>query len=91
MAGSWPVTLSIDGVAEDTKPVTLSPGESDTITFTVSRDEAGTYDVALDGLAGSFTVTEEAFPWWALGLGLGLAALLAAAAYLLIWRRKRMA
>ena len=93
MEDSCTITLWIDGVEEQTKELSLDSGESDIVYFTVTKDEAGTYEVTLDGQSGSFTVTEEEFPWWAVWLGVGLGALLLAAgtAYLLIWRRRRTA
>jgi len=87
--GSTPVVLRVEGEVEDTDEATLAPGASDTITFSTTRDEAGTYGVTVNGLSGSFTVVSEgAFPWWAVWLGIGLGALLlaAGAAYLRIWR-----
>ncbi len=89
--GSHTVTLLIDGEEEATQELTLAPGASDTVSFAVTRDEAGTYEVTVDGQSGSFTVTEEEFPWWAVWLGAGvfLLAVAAVAAYLLMWRRRR--
>jgi len=52
--GGHTVTLTIDGVVEETREVS----SSGTVTFTVSRDEAGTYSVEVNGLPGSFTVKE---------------------------------
>ncbi len=57
-AGSYEVTLKIDGVVEETKEVTLKAGESQEVTFTTSRDTAGNYLVDVDGLSGSFSVKE---------------------------------
>jgi len=54
--GSYTLTLKIDGVVEETSELTLGPGASESVGFTVSRDEAGTYSVDVDGLSGSFTV-----------------------------------
>jgi len=90
--GSYIGTLLIDGFEEATQERMLEPGASDTFIFTVSMENAGTYEATMDGLSGSFTVTEEeVFPWWAVGLGAGLGALLLATvmAYLLNWRRRR--
>lgn len=41
------------------KSVTLNPGESKQVSFTVSKSEPGTYDVVLDGLSGEFLVKEN--------------------------------
>jgi len=93
MGGSYTVTLLINGVEEATQEVALEPRSSDSVTFTVTREKAGMYEVTLAGLSGSFTVKADQFPWWTVGLGGGLVALLLAAitVYLLIgWRRGRL-
>jgi len=36
--------------------VALEPGASETVSFTTSRDVAGSYSVDVNGLTGSFTV-----------------------------------
>jgi PKD repeat protein len=56
---SCDVILKINDAAEATKPVTLAPGTSETVAFTVSRDVAGTYDVDVGGQTGEFTVRES--------------------------------
>ncbi len=58
-SGSYEITLKIDGVAEATKEVTVSAGFSKEVTFTISKDIAGTYSVDVNGLTDSFTVREE--------------------------------
>ena len=55
-AGSHSVTLKINGVIEATQDATLSAGTSQEVTFTTSKDVAGSYSVAINGLTGSFTV-----------------------------------
>ncbi|MBA7645971.1 hypothetical protein ES703_53732 [subsurface metagenome] len=62
MAGSYEVTLKIDGAVEATQQVTVGAGASEKVTFTVSRDVAGSYSVDVNGLSGSFTVKEEVAP-----------------------------
>ena len=57
--GSYTITLKINGVAEETKEITLAGGASETVTFTTARDKAGIYSVDVDGLTDSFTVKEE--------------------------------
>jgi len=54
-SGSYTVTLKLNGVTEATKEVTLDPGASTTVEFTVSKD-AGTYYVEVDGLAETLRV-----------------------------------
>jgi len=57
--GSYSMVLRINGAAEATKEVTIHAGFSEEVTFTISRDIAGTYSVDVDGLTGSFTVKEK--------------------------------
>jgi hypothetical protein len=59
-AGSYTVILKINGATEETKEVNLIGGTQREITFTISQDTAGTYLVDVNGLTGSFTVTEVA-------------------------------
>ena len=56
--GSYTVELLVNDAMEDTQGVTLSAGETVTVTFAVSRDTAGDYSVKVDGLSGIFTVTQ---------------------------------
>jgi hypothetical protein len=58
-AGSFMVTLKINGVVEGTKEITLNAGASGEVTFTTAKDVAGTYSVDVDGLSGSFIVEER--------------------------------
>ena len=60
--GSYEVTLKLNGVVEATREVTVNPGLSKEVTFTTTRDIAGTYLVDVDGLTGSFTVKEKPAP-----------------------------
>ena len=71
LAGSYEVTLKIDGKVVATKEVTLAGGASQKVTFTTAKDEAGTYAVNVEGLSGSFTVKAPPAPppinWWLIG------------------------
>lgn len=64
------VVLKINGVEEFTKNVTLTGGAIEAVVFTVSRDMEGTYDVKVDGLAGTFTAMK--FVNWSLIIGIVL-------------------
>ncbi|GAH07076.1 unnamed protein product, partial [marine sediment metagenome] len=55
-SGSYTVVLKVDGVKEAEETVTVAAGESQDVSFSVTREEAGRYTVAVDGLSGSFTV-----------------------------------
>jgi len=57
-SGTHTVALMIDGEVEDEKTVTLSPDESETVSFEVSASQLGTFSVEVDDLSGSYTVTE---------------------------------
>jgi hypothetical protein len=54
--GTRNVVLKLNGVKEDEKNVIVAPGKSETVTFTVNKAGAGSYNVEIEGLTGSFTV-----------------------------------
>jgi len=58
ISGIYEGTLRINDVIEETKPVLIAPKGSETITFDIIINEAGTYSVDVDGLKGSFTIIE---------------------------------
>lgn len=60
--GSYSVVLKINGVKEAEDSVTLAPGRSQDVTFTVTKEEAGSYSVDVNGLTGSFTVKPAPLP-----------------------------
>jgi len=97
-SGSCVVTLKINGVVEATKEVALAPGASESITFTTSKDVAGTYSVDVDGLTGSFTVKEKVVPpilkpinWLLMGGIIGGVIAVSLLVYFLVVRRRRAA
>ena len=55
--GSYPVVLKIKGTIEAEDEVTLDPGKTEVVTFTISKEGVGSYSVAIDGKSGSFKVT----------------------------------
>lgn len=58
--GTETIELTADGESAATQDVTLSSGESTTVTFTESFDEAGSYEIAVGGVyAGTLEVTES--------------------------------
>jgi len=61
-AGTYAVTLWIDGTVEAGKNVSLEAGETTPVSFTVIRDVVGTYEVRFDRLFGSFNIAETALP-----------------------------
>jgi hypothetical protein len=58
--GSYTVVLNINGVKEAEKSVTVAAGSSQIVTFSVTKAEAGSYSVTVDGLSGSFIVVAPA-------------------------------
>jgi len=54
--GSYTVVLKVNGVKEAEKTVTIAAGDSQEVSFSLTRDEPGTYSVSVDGLSGGFTV-----------------------------------
>ena len=58
-SGTHTVTLKIEGEVEDEKTVTLNPEETKTVSFEVSASQLGTFSVEIDGLSGSYAVTEK--------------------------------
>jgi hypothetical protein len=61
--GTYQAELRINGALEASETVTLAAGQGKDVSFTVTRDEPGTYDVVLGNQKGLFTV-EVPFPWW---------------------------
>ncbi len=56
LTGSYDVTLKIDNAVVETKAVTLAPGVGEPVTFTTTKNTAGTYTINVQGLSGTFTV-----------------------------------
>ena len=61
-AGSYKITLKINGAAEASKEVTVNAGASQKVAFSTAKDLAGTYSVDVNGLSGKFVVMGEAQP-----------------------------
>lgn len=60
--GNYIVTLKINEVIEETREITLAGG-SETVTFTTTKDKAGTYSVDVNGLYSSFEVKGVKVKW----------------------------
>ena len=54
--GSFTVVLTINGIKEAEKSVTIAGGNTKDVTFTVTKEEAESYSIVIDGLTTSFTV-----------------------------------
>ncbi|MFC1921405.1 Ig-like domain-containing protein [Chloroflexota bacterium] len=55
-SGSYTAVLTINATEENSKVVSLGAGKSESVTFTVSRNIEGTYEIEVAGETGSFTV-----------------------------------
>jgi len=64
--GSYTLNLTINGELQDSREIVLAPGETRTLTYKVSRSEAGDYNVTLDGQSGTFTVVPVSPPAFSL-------------------------
>jgi hypothetical protein len=58
----YTVVLRVGGVTEATRRVTMQPGESQTLQWTVSRTQVGNYAVDVNGLMGSLAVQSAVAP-----------------------------
>lgn len=58
--GTCPVVLKIDSVQTDVQNVTVGPGATQQASFTVTREEAGSYTVEINGLAATLKVLKPA-------------------------------
>jgi len=65
--GSYNAILYINGVVEDSQSVSVAGGASKNVIFTVSKSDAGVYDVSIAGQSGQFTVVSTG--WFGGGLG----------------------
>ena len=57
--GNYEATLNINGVKEATSITNVPPKGERIISFSLTKTEPGIYEVDLDGLTGSFTVTSK--------------------------------
>jgi len=60
LTGSYEVSLKIDNVVAQTKEITLSGGDSETVSFSVTPDTVREYTVSISSLLGTFKVKAPA-------------------------------
>ncbi|HTZ17744.1 MAG TPA: CARDB domain-containing protein [Dissulfurispiraceae bacterium] len=58
LPGNFDEPLMVNGTAADKKVVTLQPGASKTLTYTISKYKSGPYSVVLSNATGKFSVKE---------------------------------
>jgi len=61
--GFYTAILTINGVEVDKKDITIAPGTSGVVTFSVIEDKPGTYQVAVGDLSSIFTVRVTTSPY----------------------------
>ena len=87
--GSYDVTLKKNGVVEETNEVTLTPGQSTTVSFNCTEDSIGDYQVEIDGQVGSFTVAQAPGRWLMIAAIVGGLVVLGAGIVIYRARQKR--
>jgi hypothetical protein len=86
--GATSIKLYVNGREETSRGISVSSGASAPLSFTVSRDEPGTYSVYVGGTAaGSFTVEDNVGPNFILIASISLI-VFALAAIIVLQRRK---
>ena len=58
--GSHTVYLKLNGQTEAQREITLAKGTAQTVSFTITKNVAQNYNVAIDGHTGSFTLSQPA-------------------------------
>lgn len=58
--GTYTVTLSVDGAEIQSKVIKLASKTTETVSFTLTRDKPGSYNVEINNLSGTFRVLKLA-------------------------------
>jgi transglutaminase-like putative cysteine protease len=61
-AGTYVANLMINGVKEQTTVADVAPGDTKTITFSMAKEQAGTYNVEMGGLTSALIVKSASIP-----------------------------
>jgi hypothetical protein len=94
-ASDYNMQLKVDGIVKSSKLVTIAPGTSQTVNFTISGDTVGKHQVEIAGLNGEFEVAglnesevagQSQINWWLIG-GITGAVLLIIIG-IVVWRRQ---
>lgn len=54
--GTYPVVLKVDAVESSRQEVTIAPGETKSISFSVAGQKPGVINIDINGLTGTFNV-----------------------------------
>ena len=90
-AGSYDVALKINGSVEKVETVTLGGGESTKVSFKISKDDPGVYNVEIAGLKGEFRVKKPPSALFPIEYVVYLSIILIIAAIVVLfgWRRRK--
>jgi hypothetical protein len=60
--GRYDAFLYVDGATTDVRKITLAAGASETVSFTIARDKAGSYTISIGSESGKLVVKDTAAP-----------------------------
>ncbi len=67
-AGTCTLEFKVDGEVRSVKSVTLEPGESEVVSFSIIEAMEGEHIVEIADLRGDFTIVIISRPWWLLSM-----------------------
>ena len=89
LPGSRTLELMVEGAVEEAREINLEPGASEDITFTITREQPGSYAVSIEGLSFFLEVSRPwRWGWWAIGGIIGIC-LVPITGGLILMRRRR--
>jgi uncharacterized repeat protein (TIGR01451 family) len=86
--GAYTAVLIINGTERERKEITLEPGQTGTVSFTVTGNDEGTYTVLIGSLTGDF-LSDLWINWWLIVATIAVLILIAWLVWYIIQRRKR--
>lgn len=86
--GSYAVVIILNQTERERKEITLEPGQSQTVSFTVTGNEPGSYTVFIGDLTGDF-LSDLWINWWLFAGSIGVIILIIWLVWYIIRRRKQ--
>jgi hypothetical protein len=86
--GTYTAILLVNGTEQERKDISLGPGQTGTVSFTLTGNEEGIYIVVIGNLTGNF-LSDLWINWWLIVATVALALLIAWAIWYIIQRRKQ--